>query len=802
MTYHLEIAGYSSTAYGTLNLAASLAASPQQVNLYSQANFTGSLVWSGGTGFSNGPSANSYSMQVPNGWSVKTWRQDNRGGEERCWSTSVTNLQDHGWHNAIQSIEVFSTNVCAPTPTPTPTNTPPATSCPTITAWKGEYWNNETLSGTPALCRNDANINFEWQTGSPASQIQADHFSARWTRSLSFSAGTYRFSILHDDGARLYVDGIQVFQNWCSNCSLTETVDVPLTPGVHEIKMEMRENIGWAAAGLSWQSLPTPTATWTATPGSAWTWAAEAENGSIYNPNVMQTVEDSTVSACRYIKAVVNNNLGHVQHSFNVPTAGNYYFWARAMGLNLSTNSFWVSIDGGEYFHYQIPPVGQVWTWGWSQVYPSDQVVQPIYLGSGTHTIRFESRESLSRLDRVLVTNSASFVPGPSNVVPCQTTPTHTPTATPSPSATPTPTATPSSAMHPWLALRFENSFAGDQGEVGQASGVTFVPGRNGQGALFNDSDTLSYDVANNLAREAGAVEFWIKPNWSGGDGNTYVFFEVGTEWNWFNRMRISKDGAGYLRFIVWSPTRENGVTTSVAQWSAGQWHRVKVTWDAASLALYIDGTLMDLEYGIDLPATLENRLYIGSGSNGFGQANAVLDDFVIFASQAAAPTHTPTPAATHTPTVTNTPTPTATPVSSAFWSAQFYANETLSGSPVLTRQDTDINFEWAGGSPGANVPHDSFSARWTRTLAMPQGTYEFRVLRDDGARLWIDNQLVLDRWTWGRDEHLVTSNLSAGSHTIRFEVYEIDGWARAGLSWRNTSQDRRVFVPMISRQR
>jgi hypothetical protein len=85
---------------------------PPRVKLWSLANYQGSTVFSGGTGFSNDPNANSYSMEIPGGWSVKTWRGDNRSGEERCWSQSVPNLQDHGWHLAIQSIEVFDSDAC------------------------------------------------------------------------------------------------------------------------------------------------------------------------------------------------------------------------------------------------------------------------------------------------------------------------------------------------------------------------------------------------------------------------------------------------------------------------------------------------------------------------------------------------------------------------------------------------------------------------------------------------------------------------------------------------------------------
>lgn len=82
------------------------------IKLYSLANNGGSVVWSGETGFSNGPNANSYALSIPSGWSARVWRGDDRGGEMRCFSSSVPNLQDHGWHLAIQSIEGFNSNVC------------------------------------------------------------------------------------------------------------------------------------------------------------------------------------------------------------------------------------------------------------------------------------------------------------------------------------------------------------------------------------------------------------------------------------------------------------------------------------------------------------------------------------------------------------------------------------------------------------------------------------------------------------------------------------------------------------------
>ncbi|MBK9233218.1 MAG: hypothetical protein IPO15_20840 [Anaerolineae bacterium] len=146
-------------------------------------------------------------------------------------------------------------------------------------------------------------------------------------------------------------------------------------------------------------------------------------------------------------------------------------------------------------------------------------------------------------------------------------------------------------------------------------------------------------------------------------------------------------------------------------------------------------------------------------------------------------PTPTRTPTRTPTPTVTLTPTPTPTPVPGTVWRGQYYNNETLSGSPVLARDDPNLDFDWAYNSPAAGINADHFSIRWTRTFSnWPAGTYVFHVLQDDGARLWIDDTLILSEWHVGHEEHTVQRALSAGSHSIRLEVYEIDGWARAGL--------------------
>jgi hypothetical protein len=123
--------------------------------------------------------------------------------------------------------------------------------------WKGEYFNNQTLSGSPSMVRDDGTgfIDFNWGYDSPRSAcgIGADNFSVRWTRTLSFDADTYRFTVTGDDGFRLYVDDVLKLEKWFDQPPTTYSVDVPLTAGNHTLKMEYYEHGGGATAKLSWQ---------------------------------------------------------------------------------------------------------------------------------------------------------------------------------------------------------------------------------------------------------------------------------------------------------------------------------------------------------------------------------------------------------------------------------------------------------------------------------------------------------------------------------------------------------------------
>ncbi len=152
-------------------------------------------------------------------------------------------------------------------PTRTPTSAPakgPATAPPTATpapaavpapglGWQGEYFTNPDVHGEPALVRTDADVNFDWGLGSPDPSIPVDHFSARWTRSLSLPAGQYRFHATADDGVRVYVDGLPIIDQWHTSAEVTYNTSLSLTGGNHLLRVDHYDNTEQARVRVWWE---------------------------------------------------------------------------------------------------------------------------------------------------------------------------------------------------------------------------------------------------------------------------------------------------------------------------------------------------------------------------------------------------------------------------------------------------------------------------------------------------------------------------------------------------------------------
>jgi PKD repeat protein/uncharacterized protein YraI len=430
------------------------------------------------------------------------------------WQIRFSGAADgHGWVSAKYVTAQNTSNVpmvqAPPVPT-TPTPTPSPTSIPVVISdWRGEYYNNPNLSGAPVLVRNDVSVSFDWGTGSPGPGVPADNFSARWSRDLNFPAGTYRFYVWVDDGVRLWIDGNLIIDLWRDSAPTTYSADMNLSDGTHSLRMEYYERSGGALAQLVWERLENYP-----------DWKAEYYN----NPNL------SGAPVLVRNDVSVNFDWGTGSPGPGVPVDNFSARWSRSVSFPSGTYRFHVRVDDGTRLWIDGNLVIDQWHDGAPTTYSAD-----VNLTDGVHSLRMEYYER-------------------------------------------------------------------------------------------------------------------------GGD--------------------------------------------ALAQLA---WER--------------------LDYYPD-------------------------------------------------------------------WKAEYYNNRKLQGSPVLVRNETQIDHNWGSGSPASDVPADNFSTRWTRKVDFKGGTYIFSVWVDDGVRLWVDDALVIDSWKDGKSRLIQAERqISGGEHWLKVEYYERSGGAEIEVTWQRKTE-------------
>ncbi len=242
-----------------------------------------------------------------------------------------------------------------------------------------------------------------------------------------FMTNTFRYLLYATDASLGYAaDGNRLVQRW-----IWFSINEPPTkwngalfdytvhayPGVITRYGQNYQSI----AADPYRASPTP---W-GTPAPATT-IREAEAGSLAGD--MRIVADTAVSNCAYVDTPSTSAGGNVQVSAYLPEAGNYYVQIRMQGPDVSSNSFWVSVDDGiEYAVERAPANG----WGWQRVMNPDYTLVVYTLGAGWHRVKVNQKEIGARVDAIAMSNNPNLAPGIPKT--CQT-PTPTPSPTPPPS--------------------------------------------------------------------------------------------------------------------------------------------------------------------------------------------------------------------------------------------------------------------------------------------------------------------------------------------------------------------------------
>ncbi len=128
---------------------------------------------------------------------------------------------------------------------------------------------------------------------------------------------------------------------------------------------------------------------------------------------------------------------------------------------------------------------------------------------------------------------------------------------------------------------------------------------------------------------------------------------------------------------------------------------------------------------------------------------------------------------------------------------AEYFNNMDFSGLRV-TQIDPLIFFdEDFGNFPPLGIASDTFSARWSGAVQpLYSDTYTFYTYSDDGVRLFVDGQLLIDHFTNHPPvEDQGTMALKAGQfYSIRIEYYQDHDGGTAWLSWSSTNQFKEII--------
>jgi hypothetical protein len=118
-------------------------------------------------------------------------------------------------------------------------------------------------------------------------------------------------------------------------------------------------------------------------------------------------------------------------------------------------------------------------------------------------------------------------------------------------------------------------------------------------------------------------------------------------------------------------------------------------------------------------------------------------------------------------------------------WRGEYWPDANLASRWSVVRNDPAVSYDWGNAAPTQGIPADNFSARWTRQIAFDAGTYRFRASADDGIRVYLDGNPIINEWhdSGGTAVYIVDLSLG-GTHSLQVEYYEHVGAASVNMTW------------------
>ncbi|MFC1794254.1 PA14 domain-containing protein, partial [Planctomycetota bacterium] len=140
-------------------------------------------------------------------------------------------------------------------------------------------------------------------------------------------------------------------------------------------------------------------------------------------------------------------------------------------------------------------------------------------------------------------------------------------------------------------------------------------------------------------------------------------------------------------------------------------------------------------------------------------------------------------------------------PAGSGGLQAEYFSNVTdLTGTPLVTRVDPQIDFNWNQDVPAPTVNREMFSVRWIGEIEIPlSDTYVFTTRSNDSSRIYVDDQLIINDWgTHAARDTSGTLYLEAGAYPIVVEYMQDGANANIVVSWESSLISKQAIPSVV----
>lgn len=644
-----------------------------------------------------------------------------------------------------------------------------------------EYYPNTGIAEEPVKMGEAEKIDFTWQDKAPSPELPVDRFSIRWLGYFDFKADKYRFITKVDDGVRLWVGDKLLIDQWKGSPNQEYFADLDMTAGKHLIRVEYKEESGWANAKVSWEQKQECTGTPTNSFCGEY-FDSEKLEGAVIRTQAAPKIDFNWADQ-RPMHGLKHDKFSaRWQGQFNF-NAGYYRFTGDA------DDGITVWVDEVKI----IDQTSMDWQW-------KGQVQAVPFISEGLHTVKVEYRENYG---------TAKVKLNWQEIEGCYPIPNNS------------------------YCLEFFNNkdLTGFVRDMQPVSTINENWGEDQPAPLVN-KDNFS-------ARWKGKQYF------SAGTYRAVTDTDQGVIVKLNNQIIIDKwtqQNAKQQKILTIAEGWHDVVMETFDSWSVA---KAKLTWEklpdckATPLNQFcaefygtndLTGELVsiqladkiDFDWGADAPTAFVPRDKFSVRWTGTFDLEAGLYRFVTDADDAIR-------VWVDGKELINAWTPQwpwygkqrrllslaqgihaikveyredwgsakaklswekvpdcSIEIPTGKFCTSFYNSKDLTGAIADNRYDNAINFDWTNQAPQDGVSAD-FSARWIGKMDFAEGEYTFSAKVDDGFKLWVGETLVIDSWK-PQAATLYSKRifLTGGLHTLKAEYYDGGGLAVAQLSWKS----------------